>query len=214
MRLDTMKKSDDKIRLASLISIVGLVAATVCPVIAQRPRDGNRDRESNEKELELHIWNLRMLSEQARKPERKRQNPQQALAQIQDDFTKLQIVNRDLGRAAIKADALDLRFVTRAASDLGKYAQRLNENLALPEPEPLGNETATAVLDSRESLKPAILNLVKVVFRFVDNPFFKEASVVDTQLTTEARRDLEHIIKLSGALRKSSEKLNTAAKQN
>jgi hypothetical protein len=30
----------------------------------QRPRDSAREREANERELEQHIWNLRMLSEQ------------------------------------------------------------------------------------------------------------------------------------------------------
>ena len=202
-----------KTRLAVPISIFILGITTVCTTIAQRPRDTNRDRESNERELELHIWNLRMLSEQPRKPERKRQNPQQALAQIQEDFTKLQILNRDLGRAAIKPDALDLKFVSKSAADLAKYAQRLNENLALPEPEPSTDEVGNTLVATPELMKPAILNLVRVVYRFVDNPFFKEASVVDTQLTTAARRDLEHIIKLSETLKKSSEKLNNAARE-
>jgi hypothetical protein len=44
-----------------------------------------------------------------------------------------------------------------------------------------------------------------LIFSFVDNPFFKEASVVDTQLTTRARRDLEDIIELSGQIKKSTD---------
>jgi hypothetical protein len=198
-----------KFRLAASI----LIIAIVWPSLAQRPRDTNRERESSERELELHIWNLRMLSEQARKPRRKRADPQQALAQIQEDFTRLQILNRDLGRAAIKADALDLRFVSKSASELARYAQRLNENLALPEPEPNGVQPETALVATREQLKPAILNLVRVVYRFVDNPFFKEASVVDTQLSAAARRDLEQIIKLSETLKKSSEKLENTSRE-
>jgi hypothetical protein len=202
-----------KVRLAAPISVISVVIATVCTIGAQRPRDTNRDRDSSERELELHIWNLRMLSEHPRKPERKRQNPQQALAQIQEDFTKLQILNRDLGRAAIKPDALDLKFVSKSAADLVKYAQRLNENLALPEPEPEPEQAGNTFVATPELMKPAILNLVRVVYRFVDNPFFKEASVVDTQLTTAARRDLEQIIKLSETLKKSSERLNNAARE-
>jgi len=200
----------NKYRLAAPMFVVCLTLGSASSAAAQRPRDTNRDRDNNERELELHIWNLRMLSEQARKPEKKRRDPQQALAQIQEDYTKLQIVNRDLGRAAIKADALDLRFVTRSAADLGKYAQRLNENLALPQPEPVVGENETDLITSRDLMKPAILKLVRLTYRFVDNPFFKEASVIDTEQTTAARRDLEGVIKLSDALKKSSEKLNEA----
>ena len=44
----------------------------------------------------------------------------------------------------------------------------------------------------------------RLIFSFVDNPFFKEASVVDTELTTKARRDLEDIIELSAQIKKNS----------
>jgi hypothetical protein len=46
----------------------------------------------------------------------------------------------------------------------------------------------------------------------VDNPFFKEASVVDTELTTRAHRDLEEIIELSREIKSSSERLDKAAR--
>ena len=53
-----------------------------------------------------------------------------------------------------------------------------------------------------------VLKLGRLIFSFVDNPFFKEASVVDTQLTSKARRDLEDIIELSGQIRKTSEQMD------
>ena len=87
--------------LMAFVAAASFVSSQITTT-AQRPRDTNRDRESTERELELHIWNLRMISEQPRKTERKRESAHQALAQIQEDFTRLQIANRDLGRAAIK----------------------------------------------------------------------------------------------------------------
>ena len=60
---------------------------------------------------------------------------------------------------------------------------------------------------SVQQLKPSVLKLGRLIFSFIDNPFFKEASVVDTLLTTKARRDLEEIIELSGQIKKSSEGL-------
>src|SRR5205809_919754 len=58
--------------------------------------------------------------------------------------------------------------------------------------------------------RPRVLKLGRLIFSFVDNPFFKEASVVDTQLTAKARRDLEEIIDLSGQIKKNSEQLKNA----
>jgi len=48
--------------------------------------------------------------------------------------------------------------------------------------------------------------LGRLIFGFVDNPFFKEESVVDTQLTTKTRRDLEDIIELSKQIKKRSDR--------
>ena len=183
----------------------------------QSPRgaiDPDRHRVESERDLETRIWNLRMLSEQARKPGRKRPNTQQALAQLQKDFTRLQMLNRNLGRAAIGSSALDPKFVSKSVSEIKKRAERLNANLALPEPEASSEQPTTDSIASPKELKSAVLGLVKLVFRFVDNPFFKEASVVDTQLTTKARRDLEDIIKLSERLRRDTEKLDQTSRES
>src|ERR1700694_1650502 len=68
----------------------------------QNPRttpDPARHAEENERDLERRIWNLRLLSEQARKPSPKRPTPQQALEQMQKDFVRLQLLNKSLLRA-------------------------------------------------------------------------------------------------------------------
>ena len=53
----------------------------------------------------------------------------------------------------------------------------------------------------------AVITILRLIFSFIDNPFFKEISVVDTQVTTKARRDLEEIIELSEQIKRDSEKL-------
>jgi hypothetical protein len=69
-----------------------------------------------------------------------------------------------------------------------------------------------SAVTSPEQLKPSLRKLGKLIFDFVENPFFKEVSVVDTHLTTKARRDLEEIIELSGQIKNNSEKLNKVAR--
>ena len=88
-----------------------------------------------------------------------------------------------------------------------KRAERLNLNLALPESEKNGQASPTIIEVSAQQLKPSVLKLARLIFSFIDNPFFKEASVVDTQMTTKARRDLEDIIELSRQIKKNSEQL-------
>jgi hypothetical protein len=190
-----------------------VMAVAIVPAPSAQTTQAERDRADNERDLELRIWNLRLLAEQSLKSrQKKRRNVQQALAQMQEDFTRLQVVNKSLGRAAISSGALDLKFVSKSAAEMKKVSERLNDNLALPE-SGMGNQPAASdPLASPEQIKSSILRLARLVFRFVDNPFFKEASVVDTDLTTRARRDLEEIIELSERLKKDSERLEKAVR--
>jgi hypothetical protein len=162
--------------------------------------DPERHREENERDLEQRTWNLRLLSEQPRKPSPKRPMPEQAMEQLQKDFTRLQIVNKSLLRAALGNASPDPGFVLKSVVEIRQCAERLNANLALPELEPT-DRIALEPVASPQQLKPSVLRLGRLIFSFVDNPFFKEASVFDTRLTTRAKRDLEDIIELSGQIK-------------
>jgi hypothetical protein len=172
--------------------------------------DPARHAEENERDLEQRMWNLRLLSEQAKKPSPKRPTPEQALEQLQKDFTRLQIVNKSLLRVALGNTPLDPKFVSKSVEEIRERAERLNTNLALPEP---AERTAVEPATGSPQLKPSVVKLGRLIFSFVDNPFFKEASVVDTQLTTKARRDLEDIIELSGELKRTSDQMEKQKKQ-
>jgi hypothetical protein len=190
-----------------------IVLAALAPMALAQTSQAERDRAENERDLEIRVWNLRMLSDQSLKSRKKRPNVQQALAEMQEDFTRLQVVNKSLGRAAIGKSPLDLKFVLKSAGEIKKYAERLNTNLALPQPDQGNQPRPSGPIAGPEQLKPYILKLARVVFRFVDNPFFKEASVVDTELTTKARLDLEEIIELSKQLRKDSERFEKGVRE-
>jgi len=188
--------------LAAIVFALALVPA----VMAQSARDV--ERAENERDLDLRSWNLKILQLQHERESKGRPPVKQALAQLQDDFSHLQIVNKNLLRAALNNNTLDLKFVSKSVAEIRKRAERLNLNLALPEAGKRNGQPGIETLASPQQLKPAVLRLGRLIFSFVDNPFFKEASVVDTQLTTKARRDLEDIIELSGQIKKSSEQLS------
>ena len=195
-----------------------LVLLMLCGSVAfvrGQQRDPDRERELNERELELRMWNLRLLSLSARKNANRRSRSEQtmAVAQLQDDFTRLQLLNKELVFAISAKAPLDLKFVSRSVSEIRKRAERLNENLALPEPE---EKPALVMTDSVriEQLKLSILKLGRLIYDFTNNPFFKEASVVDTEQTTKARGELEAIIQLSGQIKKDSDKLERTERHN
>jgi hypothetical protein len=197
-------------RVTAVMGVFAFIAVNrVSAQTGQNPRnnpDPARHAEENERDLEQRIWNLRLLSEQARKPSPRRTTPQQALEQMQKDFVRLQILNKSLLRAALGDTPLDPGFVSKSVTEIRERAERLNTNLALPEAEKTIEPTSTDALAPNQ-LKPPVIRLGRLIFSFVDNPFFKEASVVDTQLTAKARRDLEDIIELSGQIKKSTEQL-------
>lgn len=75
-------------------------------------------------------------------------------------------------------------------TEIRERAERLNKNLALPELDPIAEPSRSVVPEGPDRLKRSVIRLGTFIFSFVDNPFFKEISVVDTQQTAKARRDL------------------------
>ena len=187
--------------------IVGFFAtvAILTAAFAQQ-RDRQRDRDADELDIQQRSFNLRMLHIMA-KQRRPRHDPQLALAQVQEDFTHIQLVNKKLGLSALRGGDLDLKFVTKAAAEINKRAERLKENLALPDPAD-ATEPFKYTVENATQLKAPIIDLARLILDFTDNPYFKEAAVLQTQQANKARRDLECIIVISDKVRELSKKLH------
>lgn len=137
-----------------------------------------------------------------------------ALAQIKEDFLRIQVVNHELLRAASRGGELDLKLVAKSASEIKKRAERLKRNLALPEPEKRPKGLTAEAWGEPEQLRSSLSALDALILRFVNNPVFKSVTIVDAQLSAKARRDLEEIIELSSQLKKGSEQLHKAAQKS
>jgi hypothetical protein len=186
---------------ASLVVLAAAFAAT-----AQNDRE--IERIENDRDIELRSWNLKLLALSAHKNKGRSDASQaQAVAQVQEDFKRLQIVNKDLVLAVPPKGELDLSFVAKSVAEIRKRAKRLNENLALPEPETPIPHAEQRVVTKAEQLKLPILRLGRLIYNFSNNPFFKEASVVDTRQTAKARAELEQIIELSNLIKEDSDRL-------
>ncbi len=200
--------------LTTMLLVIG--SAIALPALGQQ--DGRNHsleaareralRAARERDLQNRSSRLRMLEKEARRPVERRA-PRLAVAQIREDFMRIQIANNELKLTAFRAEALDLKLVGKWASELKKLAGRLNFNLALPEPEKVTKRPPAEA----EQLRQSIATLDGLIIGFVNNPIFKETNVIDAQLSGKARRTLEEIIELSGQVKKSSEKLRKAVQK-
>lgn len=171
-----------------------------------------REHEALENEMRERAFDLRMAGEVHRPP--RRREPKLAVAQIKEDFVRIQLINNALAEMVSRSGALDLKLVEKSTSEIKKRAERLKDNLALPELERVFERYQVEVGAEAGQLKLSLSTLDKLILEFVHNPIFKEAHVVNVQLSAKARRDLEDIIEMSDEVRKSSAKLNKALHKN
>lgn len=183
---------------------VAAVFALICvnSVCAASQGETDASRRNNERDLEERVLNLRLL--RADKSNARPNKAQPSLAQVQEDFTRLQVVDNALAEAADSKGALDLRFVASSTAEIETLAKRLMTNLT--ESKSTGKrktEIDTPIEAGR--LKDSLADLDKLVIEFTHNPVFKEASPDDAKLGAKALSDLDKIISLSGRTRLSAE---------
>jgi len=185
-------------------TIVSLLLAVVSTAYGQTERE--RERELNDRDIELRSWNLKIISLEANKQRKSKVRPEQALAQVQKDFTRLQMVNKDLVFSISDKRDLDFKFVGRFVDEIRERSARLNDTLALPSVDK-SEIPVTQSADNSMRLKLSVLRLGNLIYNFTNNPFFEEPGVVNTDGTLRARRELMEIVELSGQIKKDTEKL-------
>jgi hypothetical protein len=159
----------------------------------------------NERDLDERIFNLSLLRKG--KSTDKHSDSQAILAQVQADFTRLQVVNNDLAETIDRKPVLDLDIVVKSAAEINNLAEKLMSNLTQTKSGKNTKEPAPETLADREQLKQLLGAIDKVIVSFTHNPVFKEATPDDEKLGKQALRDLDQIIQLSSHARKSAEKL-------
>ena len=172
----------------------------VPPVLERRDSDMAREREARQRE--------ELRQSLGRRPTRAAnlRYVQAVIAQVKQDFERIQTARNEIVRTI--GNGLDYKFVSEVTGEIKKRASRLEENLALPEPE----ENAKRVVNNQGELneaqiRVALLKLCDRIESFVKSPIFETPGVLDVQHSTKASSDLESILQLSASLRKSAERL-------
>jgi hypothetical protein len=178
----------------------------------ERQMRDNIIREQLDQERELMLAMTEKLRESAQP-----RSPRLAIAQIREDYVRLQVINNELAEAVSRGGSLDLKLVAQSTGEIKKRADRLRLNLALPEPESEtegGARHKIAVGAEAEQVKSALGTLDGLILKFVRNPLFRNPRLVDVRQSPQVRRDLDEIIELSGQIKKRGEQLNKAAQKS
>ena len=134
------------------------------------------------------------------------------LAQIREDLTYLNAIHTYLSQSALRIGNLDFKAVAKSASEIRKRADRLIDNLALPDSEKGAERTQAELLLGPERLREALSTLSALISGAVLNPVIRGGYVLDIGLSVKARRDLDEIVALSKSVGRSCESFNKAAR--
>lgn len=194
----------------SLVAIPLLMFITA-PVFAQRPSPGpppidrrNKDR-MRQQDMSNREWQLRNFGHEANRPKDRRQL-EVLMEQTEEDFNRILTLHNEFARLLTAAKPVEYSFISDATAEINKRATRLQSTLALRQ-----LTTDTPVVEKTDELddaqmKDALLRMCKQIRSFVTNPVIENPNTVDAEQLTNARRDLEGLIQLSGHIKKEAGK--------
>ena len=145
-------------------------------------------------QIQNQDWIVEILRQQARLRTNAKARDQEAL---RNDFRQLQIVNNNLMTRMFQGPATEKITNSEIKSSLGeikKLAERLRYSFGIPK--------AKTKAQTDVALAAGLLALDKAVTSFVDNPWFQQPRVYDTELVSQAGRDLNEVLRLANGLRK------------
>jgi hypothetical protein len=167
------------------------------------PRIGETARQANEARL-------RSAELEAKEEAESQKRIDAAIANMRQDFTRIQVLRNDIARDLVAHKPLDYRLINDQMAEINKRAQRLNVYMLARAPEKK-EEDNTQDLKSEEMIG-ALVKLCKLIDSFTENPALKNAATIDAKQIEKAKEDkakadadLLAIIKLSESIQKSSD---------
>jgi len=136
---------------------------------------------------------------------------QAAIANMKEDFGRIQVLRNDIARNLVTRKPLDYKLVSEQTTEINKRASRLNAYMRARD----DKQDNSPELKSEEMIG-ALVRLCKLIDSFTENPALKNAATVDAHEIAKAKEDKAHadrdllaIIKLSASIQKKSENLRT-----
>lgn len=182
-----------------------------CSIVFAPPaagQQGDSMREFQEWEMRRNALNRVSESRSRASTEHRRGG---VAPQRREDFRRIQALNNELEEAVSRGGALDLRFISKSTSEMNKRAKRLMVSLSLSDPQGRPERIKTETEAEPDQLRSSLLVLRELITRFVNNPAFRGARLVNARMMAQAGRDLDEIIELSSQVKECSERLAKAA---
>jgi hypothetical protein len=187
-----------------LLFLTGSALAQRVPTGGPPADRRNADR-VRQQEMSNREWQLRNFGNESTLPKDRRQ-VEALLAQTEEDFNRILTLHNEFARLLTASKPIEYDFISDASAEIKKRATRLQATLnlqQLPTDTPVVEKTAD--FDDAQ-LKDALFRMCKQIKSFVTNPVIAEPNTVDAQQLTNARRDLESLIQLSGHIKKEAGK--------
>jgi hypothetical protein len=131
---------------------------------------------------------------------------QALMDQVTEDFQRILKLHNEMVRAIATNNSFNYQFISNAAEEIKKRATRLQSALRLQKPEP-GEQNGKLVRDVEVmETRDGLIVLCARIESFVRNPIIETPGTVDAQQLDKARRDLQSVVDLSGALKKAADR--------
>jgi hypothetical protein len=158
---------------------------------------------------------MRAIEIDASKPPPTAEQKRLALAQIAEDYTQIQIINNKMMSATFRAPVPNYASIAETTAEIGKRAGRIKTNLPLPADDKSDADAKPpeyhSVVDPA-TMKASLLSLDARIMSFVNNPIFKNTSVVEVTEAARAKRDLDNIVEFSNRIGKDAKTLSRSNK--
>ena len=163
------------------------------------------------RERQFKMLEMEREAAQPRTPEEETQ----ALAQIAEDYKRIQVINNKMMSTTMSAAVPNYASIADTTAEIRKRASRLRDNLRLPQG---ASEKPTKPPEYRQAvdaarMKAALLSLDGSIMSFVKNPIFKTTGVVEVEEAARARRDLDTVIEFSQLIKKDAERLSKSSEK-
>lgn len=190
---------------------IPLLLLVTTNVFAQRPPTGaapvdrrNADR-MRQQDMSNREWQLRNFGNESTLPKDRRQ-VEALLQQTEEDFNRILTLHNEFARLLSASKPIEYNFISDASTEIRKRATRLQSTLNLHQ-----LPTDTPVVEKTDEfddaqLQDALFRMCKQIKSFVTNPVIANPSTIDAEQLTNARRDLESLIQLSGHIKKAAAK--------
>jgi hypothetical protein len=177
---------------------IGFSIVLASPIAGQSGGDPAKERMQEQSRRELQLNGI-VGDGRSNDPKRS----QALMAQVGEDFQRILTLHNEIVRAIAANKSLSYQFISDATGEIRKRSARLQTSLQLQKPESVAeNQPGLKGPETKDEL----ILLCRQIENFVKNPIIETPGTVDAQQLDKARRDLESVVELSGAIKKRADK--------